>query len=403
MPEILWLQRTSPAFRLLIATSWLAPASWQDRQEEAIREAIAAGPDWMEYIRLVDRHRLPALSWAALKRVPGLWIPESAKQELQKRSETCRMQAVRHCLFLAEALRCFNRAGIPAMPLKGPILSTELYGDVGLRQSHDLDLAVSPKDLSRAQACLEEIGWSIDPFYFPLTPRQWESFLQHEWHIGFKRSPGANQLELHWRTAWNSPNLIDARWARSISSVWQGCSYQAMNRIDQILYLCEHGGGHLWFRAKWLGDLARIHAQGQVDWEAALAEARSTGQERAVLACLRLLETAYSLPLPTLPGDPWKDLPSLLIAMPLRALTNSKELTDLSIRAMPWERLRMNRYQRQLLPRITWRESLSGLAYCRQDFKILRLPDRFFRAYALLRPILWAWRAMHGGSPAGEP
>ena len=75
-----WLQSASPAFRLMIATSWLAPDSWQKNQEEAIREAIGAGMDWMDYIRLVDRHRTPALSWAALKRVPGLEIPEPARQ-----------------------------------------------------------------------------------------------------------------------------------------------------------------------------------------------------------------------------------------------------------------------------------------------------------------------------------
>ena len=96
MPETSWLQRTSPAFRLMIATSWLAPDSWQEKQEEAIREAIGAGLDWTEYLRLVDRHRTPALSWAALSRVPGLEIPEPAKKELQKRSDACRMQAVRH-------------------------------------------------------------------------------------------------------------------------------------------------------------------------------------------------------------------------------------------------------------------------------------------------------------------
>ena len=144
MTEASWLQSASPAFRLMIATSWLAPACWQEKQEQAIREAIAAGPDWTEYLRLVDRHRTPALSWAALKRVPGLEIPQLARQELQKRSDACRMQAMRHCIHLASMLKAFNRAGIPVMPMKGPILSLELYGDVGLRQSHDLDLMVTP-------------------------------------------------------------------------------------------------------------------------------------------------------------------------------------------------------------------------------------------------------------------
>ena len=158
MPETSWLQSASPAFRQMIATSWLAPASWQDKQEQAIREAIGAGMDWMEFIRLVDRHRTPALSWAALKRVSGLEIPQLAKQELQKRSDACRMQAVRNSLKLVGVLKGFHSAGIPTMTMKGPILSLELYGDVGLRHSHDLDLMVKPEDLARAQACLESMG-----------------------------------------------------------------------------------------------------------------------------------------------------------------------------------------------------------------------------------------------------
>ena len=71
------------------------------------------------------------------------------------------------------------------MSLKGPILSDELYSDVGLRQSKDIDLAVAPADLSRAQACLNTLGWRLDSSWFPMTPRQWESFLCHEHELQF--------------------------------------------------------------------------------------------------------------------------------------------------------------------------------------------------------------------------
>jgi hypothetical protein len=87
--DSLSLVRASPAFRLMIATSWLAPDSWRARQEESIRQAGAQGVVWADYLRLVDRHRTPALSWAALKRVAGLAIPEQIVKELRKRSDAC--------------------------------------------------------------------------------------------------------------------------------------------------------------------------------------------------------------------------------------------------------------------------------------------------------------------------
>ena len=405
MPEASWLQRASPAFRLMIATSWLAPACWQEKQEQAIREAIGAGMDWMEYIRLVDRHRTPALSWAALGRVPGLEIPEPARQELQKRSDACRMQAMRHCIHLASMLKAFNRAGIPVMPLKGPLLSSEIYGDVGLRQSHDLDLAVQPGDLSRAQICLNDLGWPLDSSYAPMTPRQWDNLLRHEHELHFVHPHGHGLLELHWRFISAQPGLNSARWARSVSSVWQGCAYQAMNPIDQVLYLCCHGAEHAWSRAKWLGDLARIHAVAKVDWEAALEQARASRQEKPLFLGLRLLHIVHALPVPRLPGNPWEQLSPFLVDSPLYALQMDRDPMDRDPAGMGAldvlaDRLRIFRYVRQILPRKNWRESLSQLAYCREDFGVLRLPDRLYWAYIPLRPFLWVWRQIPRRRPA---
>jgi hypothetical protein len=400
MAESTCLQGTSPAFRLMIATSWLAPASWEKEQEEAIREAIRAGLDWMEYLRLVDRHRTPALSWAALRRVPGLEIPEPAERELQKRSDACRMQAVQLSMMLAGVLKAFNRAGIPVMTFKGPILSFELYGDVGLRQSHDLDLEVRLGDVPRAQACLEKTGWRLNSGYVSLSPRQWESLLRHEHDIGFVHPQGGWVLELHWRSHWETPGQSAAKWARNVPSAWQGCSYQAMNSIDLVLYLCSHGGTHAWCRAKWLGDMARIHAEGRVDWQAAFDRARSAGQERPLLACLRLLKDVYRLAVPQLPGDPWKNLPPFLVRSPLHALKVPEDPAARGVLAMFRDGLRLNRYDRLVRPQRTWRDSLGDLAYRREDFRVLRLPDSLFWAYAPLRPILWFWRRVLRGGPA---
>lgn len=394
MPDKDWLQETTPAFRLMIATSWLAPDSWMRNQEEAIREAIEAGTDWTEYVRLVDRHRIPALSWAALRRVPGVEIPEPAKRELEKRSDASRMQAVEHSLLLAEVLRELNRSGIPVMSVKGVILSYELYGDVGLRQSRDLDLGVAQEDLAGAQVCLEKLGWRLDPSkWFSLSPRQWKSFLSHEHDLHFVHSATGRFLELQWRNQWDSPDQTAECWARSIPTTWQGCSYQARSPIDLALYLANHGGEHLWFRAKWLGDLASVHASHLVDWAQVFDEARRTGQERVMLASLRLLERVYGLPLPDLPKDSWIELPSVLTEKPLQAVRDIEELLprDTSPASLR-DRIVMSRYERLLRPRRTWRDSFTQFLYSREDFRKISLPDRLFWAYVPLRPVQWFLR-----------
>ena len=387
-----WLEQTRPAFRLMIATSWLAPDSWRHNQDNAIREAIEAEPNWKEYLSLVDRHRTSALSWASISRVPGTTVPEFAGQELQRRSDASRMTAVEHCLLLADALKRFNRAGIPVMPLKGQILSFTLYGDVGLRETLDMDLEVPREDLGRAEDCLVSKGWHLEETFFSMSPRQWDSFLENEQHINFIHIRTGRMLELHWRNQWETPDATRARWARSVSSTWQGCSIRAMDPCDMTLYLCCHGGLHEWFRAKWLGDLARAHSLGLLDWNAAWEEAQRLRETRVLMAGIYLLEQVYGLPRPDLPAQAWQESSPRLIAAPFQALINSDEPLDRVSPAKLRNRIRRSRYERLLWPAKSWRDSFSELFYGREDFRTLPLPDGFFWAYKPLRPVLWLWR-----------
>jgi hypothetical protein len=387
-----WLEGTSPGFRLTIATSWLAPDAWRENQERAIRTAIDAGPDWPEYIRLLDRHGTPGLGWAALRRVPEITAPQPAAQELKKRSDDCRKQAVLYCMVLADVLKRFNRAAIPAMPLKGQTLSFDLYQDVGLRYSRDLDVEVRREDLHKAQSCLVDEDWQLESSFFPMSPRQWESFLRNESHINFMHRPSGCMLELHWRSPWETPEVTSARWARSVPAVWQKHSIQAMHPGDLALYLCCHGGLHRWFRAKWLGDLARAHSLGLLNWEASFDQARRSGEERVLLAGLGLLRDVYGLPIPDLRENVWKGWTPLLVEMPMRALKDSAEPVDRVGLAKFRNRIRRSRYERLLWPRKSRWSSLSDLFYSREDFRTLALPDSLFWAYKPLRPALWLRR-----------
>ena len=102
----------------------------------------------------------------------------------------------------------------------------------------------------------------------------------------------------------------------------------------------------------------------------------------------------HDLPVPRLQGNPWEQLSPFLVDSPLYALQMDRDpFAEGGLDLLP-DRLRFFRYERQILPRKNWRESLSELAYCRADFSVLRLPDSLFWAYAPLRPFLWIWRLL---------
>lgn len=387
----------SSAFRLMLATSWLAPEPWRDHQNQAIRAALNSGLNWEEYLTLVERHGTPALSWESLKRVPDANLPATVRQALQRRNAACRMQAMRLTSLLVQVLKDFNQTGIPLIPLKGPLLSLELYGDLGIRHSQDIDIMVALGDMPAAQARLEKMGWRVQ-LQPTFSPRHTEAFLKINHHMVYWHPLHRCSLELHWRTKWETPDRTAGQWTRSTASVWNGLCYRALTPVDLTLHLCEHGSGHAWFRSKWLSDLARMYTMDYLDWNTAYSSARTVDVENSLLQCLRLLKEVHGLPVPEALRESAIRLPALLL-----------DHVAVCMLAPPWAhlslpaRLRMTarrlRYERLLRPRRSWRQALSENAYSYFDFELLRLPDCLFWLYLPLRPFLFVGRWLRRTDP----
>jgi hypothetical protein len=236
-----------------------------------------------------------------------------------------------------------------------------------------------------------------------LSPRQWEASIRHERHVGYVHAQQGCLLELHWRNEWYSPQETEQHWARSRTSELLGFSYRAMSHADLAIYLCSHGGGHRWSRAKWLGDLARMHCNGQVDWPEVFAHARIVGQERPVLLCVQLLSEWYDLAFPNIAGILRKTLPCPLACRAVRDLMAPGEPAELNALAGFKEHVRDSRYNRLLWPHRSWWTNLAWFTYCRFDFIDLRLPDSLFWLYIPLRPFLSLRRRMRRSNPTRRP
>jgi hypothetical protein len=102
----------------------------------------------------------------------------------------------------------------------------------------------------------------------------------------------------------------------------------------------------------------------------------------------------HGLPWPLQERGPLEELPLFLVDSPLHALEDSTE-PDVrsSLESLP-ELMHMIRYQRLVLPRKTRRDTLAEILYCRQDFRMVHLPDSLFWLYAPLRPVLFVLRKL---------
>jgi hypothetical protein len=83
-------------------------------------------------------------------------------------------------------------AGVPNVPLKGPLLARALHGDPGMRQSRDVDVLVGRGSLERAAVALVPLGWrpehrtAADPIL----------------HVRLVHDAALPDIELHWRVHW---------------------------------------------------------------------------------------------------------------------------------------------------------------------------------------------------------
>ncbi|MEA2399508.1 MAG: hypothetical protein QOK25_3064 [Thermoleophilaceae bacterium] len=97
--------------------------------------------------------------------------------------------------------------GIPALPLKGPLLAAEAHGDLGLRDTGDVDLLVSRERLAEAARLI-----SGDAFDEPSDPLR-ENGLP-DLHLALRR-PDRPAVELHWRVHWYEEAFSEDMLARA--------------------------------------------------------------------------------------------------------------------------------------------------------------------------------------------
>ena len=65
---------------------------------------------------------------------------------------------------MEQVCKLFNESKINTLVLKGPILGANLYGDVSLRTSGDLDILIPIQDLEKAEKLLLMQGYEKDDY-----------------------------------------------------------------------------------------------------------------------------------------------------------------------------------------------------------------------------------------------
>jgi len=267
---------------------------------ERMRGRISAGVNWSEFLRLAIPHGLLPLVARNLAAYAVDVVPAATVAQLgvyRKRVEDRNRKQV---AALSRVVGMLSNEGIRALPFKGPLLAAEEYGDVSLRESHDLDLWVHPGDIAAAGKVLRAAGY-CGIAHHGGVPRILAPD-RGDYQTEFVSANGEVLLEVQGELQQAQYSFLpdfDEVWERRQEVLFERIRVPYFSPEDLLLLLAVHGSKHIWRRLSWVADIAAlIDAHPGFDWKATIARSKRWRCRRRLFSAALLVESLYHVELP---------------------------------------------------------------------------------------------------------
>lgn len=358
-----------------------------------LEEILGRGPDWDKLLALAIRHGVMPLLYKSFGRVDRQLVPQEAMARLRVMYMQNTAKNIRMTSELLKILDALKDAGIKAVPLKGPVLAEQLYGDVALRQFSDLDILVKRVDADKALRVFEKKDYIYSSSNDP-DPRKEKSrkkraaMLEHMYHYELTNERLGMHAELHWQLSPSFRRLnVDesAIWDRIKTDGLSGKEVLSLSSEDYLIFLCQHGAMHLWKRLSWLCDISALLTINNISHSSALKTANEVKNERILLLGFLLAQRLMKVSIPEeidLRAETDEQLINLfdeivsnIVSTEDNTNSSSQRLSDLMIYNNVFSFKEKAAFYANLFMTPT-----------KPDFDLLSLPDILFPAYKLIRP-----------------
>ncbi|MCK4881111.1 MAG: nucleotidyltransferase family protein, partial [Bacteroidales bacterium] len=259
------------------------------------------GIDTAKLFDLFRRHRLFPLAPELLP-----LLEEGERERWKKAIYTRTIRSMHHIAVLSQLTKALEKAGIEAIPIKGPVLSQHLYGNIGARHFSDLDVLVRGVESQQVIKIVEKLGFSLK---FPrpgISARQWKYYTRHKKHFGLYNGEQGVMLELHTSIENHvvlKPDDVSLFLKETEMVEVGGTSFRCMNKAYTFLYLTLHGGVHQYRRLFWLRDVAEALEQWEIDHRNVLAISQKMRIEHILGVSLLLSKAFFNTEIPPAYSD----------------------------------------------------------------------------------------------------
>lgn len=257
-----------------------------------LAEVFSRPVDWPFLLDLAAAHGMLQLLSRAATQCAAVISPEHLS-DLRARAASRAMRSLYMTGELGRVCHALESAGLSPIAFKGPTLAWLAYGNLGLRDSADLDIYVPKPQVADAVRTLASQGYSR-------KSDGCQTWLRGECEMALQRHSPDCEIDLHWlfSPAYFLPFDADRAAARSVLVRTPGLSVRTLCPEDLLLFLAVHSGRECWMVVRSICDVAALVRACPLDWEDIVRETVRSRCWRALCVGLRLALDLFGAPLP---------------------------------------------------------------------------------------------------------
>ena len=343
------------------------------------------------FVDMAIQHKAAATAYAGLKRL-DLTLDSEDAVRLKKHAIQNRL--LRELMFedACAIMQAMGKYDIPALVLKGPASSIELYGGAFVREFDDIDILVNLPDVEPVIFAMAELGYKTENYHrIKNADLSSNRLIQRSHHVSFSREDRPFRVEIHDRTGWESELFkrddIDSVFGNSATLEESGNLIEAPTLANHAVLIITHGVKHAWCLLHWVLDAAALLNRDDPSLHRNVAaRMRSLGMKRQLKLTCDLVKRLYPIELPpaieaTIFNEPELDGS---VDFALEQLQTGGRY----IRSPKNARIFRMKYSLSLLPRVKDKAAsiFSPFKIHQIDIETLPLPRQLFFVHFLVRP-----------------
>ncbi|MCM3173223.1 nucleotidyltransferase family protein [Paenibacillus sp. MER 99-2] len=357
--------------------------------QPSVLEAMAENIDWNLFMRLVYHHRLYSVIYLQIKHANMSFVPANVVESLRQEYTANTFRMLHLTAEMEQVCSTLDGQGIRNITLKGPALAHDLYGDISMRTSKDLDILIPLEDVEAAEEVLEKLGYVTKEGRRITAVQSWK---WREHHVCYMHPVKRTQVEVHWRLNPDSGKESDFEvlWKRSRLSTYTQTPVRMLEKEDLWVYLVTHGARHGWFRLRWLLDIDQMIRTMQINTDLLMKRLKAEGRVAIGTQALRLVLALLNTPLSSSYHN--------LLSMNSKTGERLARHGVLFMHEMVESPAHVKSYQSYLFALRSRRQKMfffiERLYPSTWDVEQFPLPRYLHFLYFPLRPFLWFWRRM---------